>query len=289
MTFREAEQIFKDSLRAIYESDEANSLTWLSIRHILKIERIEYLNLKNTEIPPEQYESLLKILEELKSGKPLQYIIGETEFYGLTFLINSSVLIPRPETEELVEWMLSDISHSKLSIDGLKIIDIGTGSGCIPITLKKHFPKASIYALDVSDEALNVSNQNAILNQTELNFIHADILNPSNNVLKDEKFSIIVSNPPYITVSEKHHMLPNVLEFEPHLALFVPNDDPLIFYKAIADFALNHLENHGYLYLEINENLGWKTVQLLKEWGFSGIELRKDLSGKDRMIRSQKN
>lgn len=288
MTFREAEQIFKDSLRAIYESDEANSLTWLSIRHILKIERIEYLNLKNTEIPPEQYESLLKILEELKSGKPLQYIIGETEFYGLTFLINSSVLIPRPETEELVEWMLSDISHSKLSIDGLKIIDIGTGSGCIPISLKKNLPKASIYALDISTEVLDVSKQNAIINQTELNFIQADILNSSNNVLKDEKFGIIVSNPPYVTVSEKHHMLPNVLEFEPHLALFVPNNDPLIFYKAIANFALNHLETHGYLYLEINEKLGLETVQLLIEYGFINIELRKDLSGKDRMIRSQK-
>lgn len=288
MTFREAEQIFKDSLRAIYESDEANSLTWLSIRHILKIERIEYLNLKNTEIPPEQYESLLKILEELKSGKPLQYIIGETEFYGLTFLVNSSVLIPRPETEELVEWMLSDISHSKLSIDGLKIIDIGTGSGCIPISLKKNLPKASIYALDISTEVLDVSKQNAIINQTELNFIQADILNSSNNVLKDEKFGIIVSNPPYVTVSEKHHMLPNVLEFEPHLALFVPNNDPLIFYKAIANFALNHLETHGYLYLEINEKLGLETVQLLIEYGFINIELRKDLSGKDRMIRSQK-
>lgn len=287
MTFREAEQIFTDSLNPVYDRREAASLTWLSISHIFKIERAEYLNLKDTEIPHDKYQSLLIILEQLKTGKPLQYVIGETEFYGLNFRVNPSVLIPRPETEELVEWILSDLSKPKTSIEGLKIIDIGTGSGCIPISLKKNIPLAQVYALDISKEALSVSKQNADLNQTMVNFIQADILNLLNNQLTDKKFGIIVSNPPYVTEAEKQQMLPNVLQHEPHLALFVPDNDPLIFYKAIADFAIKHSDTNGSLYLEINENLGEETVQLLKQMGFKNIELRQDLSGKDRMIKSQ--
>ncbi len=287
MTFREAERIFTDSLEPVYDRREAASLAWLSISHICKIERAEYLNLKDKDIPSDKYESLLEILDELKTGKPLQYVIGETEFYGLTFKVNPSALIPRPETEELVDWILSDLGKSKTSIEGLKIIDIGTGSGCIPISLKKNLPEAQLYALDISPEALGVSKQNAAFNQTMVNFIQADILNLLNEQLTDEKFGIIVSNPPYVTDSEKQQMLPNVLEHEPHLALFVPDNDPLIFYKAIADFTLKHSDTNGSLYLEINENLGEETVQLLKHMGFKNIELRKDLSGKDRMIRCQ--
>lgn len=287
MTFREAEQIYTNNLSLVYDSREAASLAWLSISHVCKLERAEYLNLKDTEVPTDKKQSLLKILEELKTGKPLQYVIGETEFYGLTFKVNPSVLIPRPETEELVEWILSDLRKPKISIEGLKIIDIGTGSGCIPISLKKNLPEAQLYALDISTEALGVSKQNAALNQTMVNFIQADILNLLNKQPSDEKFGIIVSNPPYVTDAEKKQMLPNVLQHEPHLALFVPDNDPLIFYKAIADFAIKHLDTTGSLYLEINENLGEETVQLLKQMGFKNIELRQDLSGKDRMIRSQ--
>jgi len=287
MTFREAEQIYTNNLSLVYDSREAASLAWLSISHVCKLERAEYLNLKDTEVPTDKKQSLLKILEELKTGKPLQYVIGETEFYGLTFKVNPSVLIPRPETEELVEWILSDLRKPKISIEGLKIIDIGTGSGCIPISLKKNLPEAQLYALDISTEALGVSKQNAALNQTMVNFIQADILNLLNKQPSDEKFGIIVSNPPYVTDVEKKQMLPNVLQHEPHLALFVPDNDPLIFYKAIADFAIKHLDTTGSLYLEINENLGEETVQLLKQMGFKNIELRQDLSGKDRMIRSQ--
>jgi|JI6StandDraft_1071083.scaffolds.fasta_scaffold06096_6 release factor glutamine methyltransferase len=287
MTFREAERIFTDSLNPVYDRQEAASLAWLSIRYIFKIERAEYLNLKDTEIPTDKFESLLKILEELKTGKPLQYVIGETEFYGLSFKVNPSVLIPRPETEELVEWILSDVRKSKISIERLKIIDIGTGSGCIPISLKKNLPEAQLYALDISPEALCVSKQNAALNTTMIQFIHDDIRNSVSRELIDEKFGIIVSNPPYVKEAEKQQMLPNVLEHEPHLALFVPNDDPLIFYRAIADFAIKHSDTNGSLYLEINENLGEETVKLLKQMGFKNIELRQDMSGKDRMIRSQ--
>jgi len=287
MTFRETEKIYTDNLSLVYDKREAASLAWLSISHVCKIERAEYLNLKDTEVPTDKNVSLLKILEELITGKPLQYVIGETEFYGLTFKVNPSVLIPRPETEELVEWILSDLRKSKISIEGLKIIDIGTGSGCIPISLKKNLPEAQLYALDISTEALGVSKQNAAFNQTMVNFIQADILNLLNEQLTDEKFGIIVSNPPYVTDSEKQQMLPNVLQHEPHLALFVSDNDPLIFYKAIADFTLKHSDTNGSLYLEINENLGEETVQLLKHMGFKNIELRKDLSGKDRMIRCQ--
>lgn len=287
MTFRETEKIYTDNLSLVYDKREAASLAWLSISHVCKIERAEYLNLKDTEVPTDKNESLLKILEELKTGKPLQYVIGETEFYGLTFKVNPSVLIPRPETEELVEWILSDLRKPKTSIEGLKIIDIGTGSGCIPISLKKNLPEAQLFALDISQEALDVSTQNADLNQTMVNFIQDDILNLLNKQLIAEKFGIIVSNPPYVTDAEKEQMLPNVLQHEPHLALFVPDNDPLIFYKAIADFAIKHLDTNGSLYLEINENLGEETVQLLKQMGFKNIELRQDLIGKDRMIRSK--
>jgi len=287
MTFRDAERIYIDSLSSVYDRQEAGSLVWLSISHVCNFERAEYINIKDTEIPADHYESLVKILEELKTGKPLQYVIGETEFYGLRFKVNPSVLIPRPETEELVQWILSDVSNSKISNDRLKIIDIGTGSGCIPISLKKNLPEAQLYALDVSIEALSVARQNAAINQTSVHFIQDDILNSISRELKDEKFGIVISNPPYVTEEEKKQMLPNVLEHEPHLALFVPNTDPLVFYKAIAEFSIKHADTNCYLYLEINQYLGNETVQLLKEKGFKNIELRQDLSGKDRMIRCQ--
>jgi release factor glutamine methyltransferase len=286
MTFREAEQIYIKTLSTLYDKQEVASLAWLSISHVCKIKRYEYLNLKDTEFPADQYESLLQILKEVKTGIPLQYVIGETEFYGLSFKVNPSVLIPRPETEELVEWILSDTRMSKISPEGLKIVDIGTGSGCIPISLKFHIPEAQVYALDVSPTALDVSKQNAALNATRIHFIQDDILNPINSELREEKFGIIVSNPPYVTEAEKQQMLPNVLDYEPHLALFVPNEDPLIFYKAVADFTIKHSDTNVSLYLEINENLGQETVTLLEQMGFKNIELRQDLSGKDRMIRS---
>ena len=289
MTFREAERIFIDSLISVYDKQEAISLAWLSISYAFKLERATYLNLKDTEIPVDKLELLFEILNELKTGKPLQYVIGETDFYGLNFIVNPSVLIPRPETEELVEWILSDLRISKRALEGTRIIDIGTGSGCIPITIKKNIPEAQLYAIDISQEALDISKKNAVLNQTKINFIQDDILKSSNTSLNKEKFQIIVSNPPYVMEAEKKQMLPNVLDYEPHLALFVPNNDPLIFYKTIADFAIKHLDTNGLLYLEINENLGKETINILKEKGLKNIELRQDLRGKDRMIRSKLN
>jgi len=289
MTFREAERIFIDSLISLHDKQEAISLAWLSISHTFKLDRTTYLNLKDTEIPVDRHESLFQILEELNTGKPLQYVIGETEFYGLNFKVNPSVLIPRPETEELVDWILSELRISKRALKGIRIIDIGTGSGCIPIAIKKNIPEALLYAVDISYEALFISRKNAVLNQTSIHFIQDDILKPARTSLDDEKFQIIVSNPPYVMETEKQQMLSNVLDYEPHLALFVPNNDPLIFYMAIADFAIKHLDANGFLYLEINENLGNETITLLKEKGFKNIELRQDLRGKDRMIQCKLN
>lgn len=287
MTFREAESIFIDSLSSVYERQEALSINWLCISFICKIERVQYLNLKNKNIPDNQKEKLFEILAELKTGKPVQYILGETEFYGLNFIVNPAVLIPRPETEELVDWVLSDQKKLNSSTDGLKIIDIGTGSACIPISIKINIPGADVYGLDVSPEALKTAKVNAIKNKVEINFIEDSILNPTKSELINAKYGIIISNPPYVRITEKSQMMNNVLDYEPHLALFVPDDDSLIFYKAIADFALQHLENNAFLYLEINENLGTETIELLKEKGFINLELKQDLRGKDRMIRAQ--
>ncbi|MFA6946650.1 MAG: HemK/PrmC family methyltransferase, partial [Pedobacter sp.] len=217
MTFREAERIFIDSLSSVYDRQEASSLSWLSISFVCKLERVEYLNLKDTKIPSNKVKALFEVLEQLKTGKPLQYILGETEFYGLNFKVNPSVLIPRPETEELVEWIISDIRSSISSLEGLKIIDIGTGSACIPVSIKKQIPWAEVYAVDISANALNTGRKNAVLNHVDVVFIQDDILSPVNNELIHTKYRIIVSNPPYITVAEKDQMLPNVLEHEPHL------------------------------------------------------------------------
>lgn len=286
MTFIEAERKFIDGLSTIYGFEEARSLSWLSISFVCKLERAKYLSIKQEEINSDDAEQLFKIHEQLIQGKPLQYILGETVFYDLTFQVNPSVLIPRPETEELVDWALitSRIIHGETEV--LKLLDIGTGSGCIPISMKKYIPLADITAIDISEAALNTARQNADLNQIEINFIQDDIFNPSNLGLINTKYDLILSNPPYVTESEKNQMLDNVLNHEPHNALFVPNHDPLVFYRAITDFALVHLKINGFLFLEINEKFGQETLNLLKEKGFKETELRQDMGGKDRMIKA---
>jgi release factor glutamine methyltransferase len=286
MTFIEAERKFIDGLSTIYGAEEARSLTWLSISFVCKLDRAKYLSIRQEEINPDDTEHLFKIHEQLIQSIPLQYILGETEFYDLTFKVNPSVLIPRPETEELVDWALitSRIINGETEI--LKLLDIGTGSGCIPIAIKKYIPLADITAIDISETALNTARQNADLNQVVINFIHDDIFNPSNLDLINTKYDLILSNPPYVTESEKEQMLDNVLNHEPHNALFVSDNDPLVFYRAIADFALAHLKINGFLFLELNEKFGQKTLNLLKEKGFKAIELRQDMGGKDRMIKA---
>jgi len=282
MTFGEAEKKFIQELVLIYDQDESKALAGLTLRHITRVSRGELLMKRNQELEPVAETSLMLILDELKSGKPLQYVLGETEFLGLRFLVNSSVLIPRPETEELVDWIIREVQSN---VNYSSILDIGTGSGCIPVALKKKLPALRVSAIDISYEALETAMRNAVLNGTEITFKRVDILNPD-SAFPGLKFSIIVSNPPYITEEEKGQMHQNVLEFEPHTALFVEDADPLLFYSKIADYALGHLEPGGLLFFEINEYLGEETVQLLRDKGFKTIELRKDLRGRNRMIKA---
>jgi release factor glutamine methyltransferase len=286
MTFIQLEKEFIDALSEIYDIQEAKSLTWLSINASSKLERAKYLSIREEEIPEPELDNLLEILKQLKNSIPLQYILGETEFYDLKFKINPSVLIPRPETEELVDWALITIREMKGESEVLKVLDIGTGSGCIPISIKKYIPLADISAIDISKSALITAKLNAEINQTEINFIEDDILNPNKVFFNKNQYDVIISNPPYVRESEKLQMHQNVLNHEPHDALFVPDNQALKFYKAIADFALNYLKKTGILFLEINESLGNETVDLLIETGFKTAEIRQDMYGKDRMIRA---
>jgi len=284
MTIASIEKVFIEDLTALYDAREAGSIAWLVIGFVCKINRSQYLKNKHDALSEKQLAVFYTILSELKKGMPVQYVLEETEFYGLVFKVNSNVLIPRPETEELVDWVLKDVNVLKHEKKTLKVLDIGTGSGCIAISLKKNLPQADIFALDISNKALEVAKENAELNNTPIFFLNNDILKIEK---VGESFDIVISNPPYVTLTEKGSMHSNVLDFEPHTALFVPDDNALIFYNAIADFALNNLAPGGLLYLEINENLGPQTVALLKRKGFITLELRKDLRDRNRMLKAQ--
>lgn len=218
----------------------------------------------------------LSVLKRLQEFEPIQYVLEEAHFYNLTFHVNPAVLIPRPETEELVHFILEMCKVVQVS----SMLDIGTGSGCIAVSLKKHQPACTVYAMDISEDALETARENAAFNQTPIALIHADILHYTSTL----KFDLIVSNPPYIKEDEKEAMHVNVLKYEPHGALFVSNQKPLVFYQAIADFAITNLNDNGHLFFEINEYLGQETVDLLVAKGFKDITLRKDMQGKDRMI-----
>lgn len=279
MRLAEIKNYFQEELSGIYEPSEIDYIFfWLAEKILQKPE--SYLKVALNE----DWEKLdeLKLdfdlkLWELKKHRPIQYVLGETEFYGLKFFVNENVLIPRPETEELVEWILQD--HPATEV---KILDIGTGSGCIPITLKTQLPEAEIHALDFSEKALKMAEINAGFHQTEIQFHPIDFLNFDFTELP--KFDIIVSNPPYIADSEKVSMHENVLQHEPHSALFVPDDDPLIFYRKIAEFAQSNLRKNGKVYFEINQELALKTQKLLEQF-FSIVELKKDISQNYRMIK----
>jgi len=220
-------------------------------------------------------------MRQLASGKPLQYVTGIQFFFGRPFLVNESVLIPRPETEELTQWIHENI---KASAPGIRILDIGTGSGCIPITLNLNNPGTRVYGVDVSPEALEIATQNANILKATVKFIKDDILNPVHHF--NEKFDIIVSNPPYIPKSESGSLAVHVIGYEPHLALFVPDDDPILFYKKICNFALKHLRPNGVIYFEVHPDYIAEIVNYLKIMGFSNIITRKDLSGHNRFIKA---
>ncbi|UOE52627.1 peptide chain release factor N(5)-glutamine methyltransferase [Mucilaginibacter sp. SMC90] len=285
ITIKDVFEDYRQQINGVYDINETEAITLLIIAEVTGMSRASIKAFSERALTAEQSERIKNILIELKTGKPVQYVLGFTEFYGLPFKVNPYVLIPRPETEELVEWILEG-ERLKAKGERFCLLDIGTGSGCIAISLKKNLADAEISAIDISEGALKTAKENAMLNEVEINFIQADILNtkPGN---EGAGYNIIVSNPPYVTLDDKKQMHSNVTDFEPHTALFVPEHDPLIFYRAIADFALNNLLTDGLIYFEINENLGKETVELLTDKGFKNISLRKDMSGRDRMIKAQ--
>ena len=274
---------YLSQLEGVYGREEAESLINILIKEFFGLSRAgQALNpdfrLNETE--------LLKIhfaVKELKNEKPVQYITGKTEFYELEMKVDENVLIPRPETEELVDEIKKEYGKSFPE----NILDIGTGSGCIALALKKIFPRAKVVAIDVSNEALEIAKGNALTNNLDISLKKKDILD-DNDILELGSFDLIVSNPPYVTESDKSLMKKNVLQYEPHIALFVKDDNPLIFYEAISNFALNNLSRGGQLWFEINEKYGNEITGLLKGKGFHEITLKKDLFGKNRFLKCKK-
>lgn len=285
ITIKDVFEDYRQQINGIYDAVETEAITLFVIAEVTGLSRASVKAFPERALTAEQSERAKNILAELKTGKPIQYIFGVTEFFGLRFKVNPYVLIPRPETEELVEWILEG-ERLKAKGERFSVLDIGTGSGCIAISLKKNLANADVSAIDISEGALETAKENALLNEVEVNFILADILNIEHNK-EEAQYNIIVSNPPYVTLDDKKQMHSNVTDFEPHTALFVPQHDPLIFYRAIADFSLCNLIAGGLLFFEINENLGNETVELLTGKGFKNIELRKDMSGRDRMVKAQ--
>lgn len=273
---------FIKELLPIYGSEEAESFFYLILENKHQLKRIDLALNINLEFNEAEILIWNSILEQLKQEIPIQYILGTTHFYGLDFGVNPSVLIPRPETEELVEWIIRDcfVPHNDKN---LKILDIGTGSGCIAISLAKNILNAQIFAIDISEKALAVAKKNALINNVNCVFIKKNILETYD---LEQEFDIIVSNPPYVRNLEKQEIKKNVIENEPHLALFVEDNDALVFYKKIAELAQKNLSKDGSLYFEINQYLGKEMVNLLEKMNFKNIELRKDIYGNDRMIKA---
>jgi release factor glutamine methyltransferase len=294
MIVKQYRNYFNETLKTIYPITEIDSFFFLLLEEYLGFRRVDIVLKSDFKITQETLNLLQSATKQLEQEVPLQYIIGKTEFYGLPFVVNKHVLIPRPETEELVAWVVSESSRfktfntsTKQTTDKkqLKILDIGTGSGCIPISLKKQLPFAKISAIDISEEALSVAKKNAVLNNVDIHFILQDILK---TVALDQHYDIIISNPPYVRELEKKELKNNVLKNEPHVALFVENDNPLIFYAKIAELAKNYLNKNGLLFFEINQYLGTETIDLVNKKGLKNIQLKKDMFGNDRIIVASK-
>ena len=280
MNIKNLKSHFFSELQTIQEESEIESFFFILTEYLFNLKRIDISLNPDFEVSETDLEKWKTIISELKTEKPIQYITGEAWFYGYRFEVNENTLIPRPETEELVEWIVESTKHEAGSLK-LNILDIGTGSGCIPISLKKEIPNAGVFTIDVSEKALEMARKNAVDNEVEVNFMLKNILETDSLV---EKYDVIVSNPPYVRNLEKQEIKKNVLAYEPHLALFVEDSDALLFYRKIAQLALTSLTPNGKLFFEINQYLGKETVELLENLGFKNIELRKDFVGNDRMI-----
>lgn len=285
MNLKDLQNTFHLELDVIYDKEEVDSFFFMLIESYYNVSRLKLA--MEPQFSVDSYEAILNALNLLKEEQPIQYILGETEFYGLPFKVNQYTLIPRPETEELVDWIISKLKNQYSEI---RVLDVGTGSGCIAISLAKNLSNAKVYALDVSKEAINMAKNNAQSNDVDVEFIEADILNNEtwDSDFKKMKFDVIVSNPPYVREQEKQLMKPNVLNNEPHLALFVNDENPLLFYKAITEFSVENLTKKGELFFEINEYLGKEMIQLLVDSNFKNIELKQDIFKKDRMIKGIK-
>ncbi|WP_029037439.1 peptide chain release factor N(5)-glutamine methyltransferase [Salinimicrobium xinjiangense] len=271
---------FFETLAGDYPAEEVGSFFNILTSKLLGLSRLDLALNPQRDLSSQELEKFEEALQRLRRHEPIQYITGSTEFFGLKFHVDKNTLIPRPETEELVQWILDDFKETQ----EISVLDIGTGSGCIAISLAKHLPKAKVSAIDISEEALKVAEKNAVLNRVKVNFIHADILAAED---LPDRFDVIVSNPPYVRELEKRDMQRNVLEYEPETALYVKDEDPLLFYRKISELASHHLKAGGKLYFEINQYLRKETEALLAEKNFQ-TRLKKDIFGVHRMLKGSK-
>ena len=283
MTYQDYKIYFKKEVSENYTDAESSILFDIFVQHLADLNQVELRKAMDQEVDERYVEELQNIINELKTGKPYQQILGETEFYGLKFFVDEHVLIPRPETEELLELAIKKMQDPRCKMQDLKILDIGTGSGIIPIVLKNHFPEAEVSAIDFSENTLKTAQRNADFHQVEITFIYQDYLNEN----LTEVYDVIISNPPYIGIEEEDEIDDSVKEFEPKMALFSPTSNALIFYEKIAQDCKNHLAENGLVFLEINQKLGKETLDLFTDV-LSEAELLKDLSGNERFVWGRK-
>lgn len=277
---KDIRKYYCELLCSLYEKDEANAMIFILFKYYFNIDRVRMVLEPDLRLSESEMLKIHFAVKDLLRNKPIQYVTGETEFCDLKFKVNENVLIPRPETAEMISKIVNS-QHSTVN-NHCSIIDIGTGSGCIAISLAKMISNSNVYALDISEEALKIAKENAFNNNVNVSFIHDDILNLKNNI--ETKFDIIVSNPPYVRELEKEEMHNNVLKWEPHKALFVSDNDPLIFYRNILEFAKTHLKDNGEVWFEINEYLGKEMSDLCHELGFSNVKIHKDFRDRDRVM-----
>jgi release factor glutamine methyltransferase len=278
MILTELYRDFMQQLKAVYSTHEAANITSMCFEKVAGITKSDVIKNPESILSDQQLQRLQTCLAELLKHKPIQYVLGEAWFYHLKFKVDENVLIPRPETEELVNEVIEFINQSKVK----NIIDIGTGSGCIPISIKNKIQEAMVTAIDISKNAIQIATENALHHQTKIEFIKTDFLD-TNNWNNFEKFDVIISNPPYIPLVEKETMDKNVTSYEPHLALFVPDDSPLLFYVAIASFSKTHLSENGKIFMEVHENYANEVAAIFRQQGFFST-IKKDIFGKERMV-----
>jgi release factor glutamine methyltransferase len=280
MTIQDARKKITEEIGKVYDESESANIAHLVLEHVINLPRIDWIK-RQEVLSRTQQKSIEEIIERLRQHEPIQYVLSECWFAGMKFYVDKNVLIPRPETEELVDWLVKDC---KSEIRHFKILDIGTGSGCIAITIKKKLPDVEMWACDVSDGALTVARMNADQFETAIDFVGLDFLSSAER-RQLPIFDIIIANPPYVPQKDKNPMKKNVVDFEPHVALFVTDENPLLFYEAIADFGKEHLHPDGRIYIEIHEELGQQVMNLFLEKKYHNVDIKKDMQDKDRMVK----